>query len=117
MSKNAYECCKEGCEKTGMACFFLDTLPGELPDEYYCEDHIEDAGYCSGCGTFCAGIESFDIGPLHGFCDNCADEIRSSDEDYFYDPDGFDFSYWAGDVPDPFDELTIEEVEAVTDCN
>ena len=57
---------------------------------YYCGDHAEDNGFCVGCGTFSAGLESFDF--IHpGLCDNCYDEVKSDEvettaEDYHPGP-------------------------------
>lgn len=50
--------------------------------EYLCCDCLnKSVWYCHSCGTFCAGITSYEFGSYAGFCDNCADQIRDSDYD------------------------------------
>ena len=67
-------CDEKGCTSTDTMPVWLE--PGDEPDGYYCGEHIEQAGFCKGCGQFSAGIESFSFGDFPGFCDNCAEEIR-----------------------------------------
>ena len=59
------------------------THPGEFQDEihFYCSDHCEEEGFCSACGSFCAGLESFDfaeaLGGIQGLCEDCSDELKN----------------------------------------
>ena len=86
------------CEEPG--CTSFDAFPCvHEPDEknpsLFCSEHAFQHGYCSICGQFWAGIESFDFGP--GYCENCKSEVEKDgydpesecDEDYFlpeYEP-------------------------------
>lgn len=90
-------------------CESLDTMPvfmgpDDEPDGYYCGEHVAEAGFCRGCGQFCAGIESFDFGPFPGYCDNCADELRHEEalEAGEYDDDLDDESEWPFDDEDDY---------------
>lgn len=97
-------CTTPGCWRGGKydhevtQCFYPDNYNWDEPDEILCYDHIAHSGFCMGCGQFWGGIESFDI--WHpGWCDNCWDEIRSNDDDYYDDNDYAEFGY--GDF-DPY---------------
>lgn len=70
-------CGHEGCVEWAIPCF----LPGgEAPHEWLCGTHAAGAGYCSACGEFWGGVESFDVGP--GICQNCREtESGWSDDD------------------------------------
>jgi hypothetical protein len=35
--------------------------------EILCPDFANEQGFCRSCGTFCAGIERFDFGPMTDF--------------------------------------------------
>lgn len=86
--------CKEpGC--TSFDAFACTHEPDEKNPPFYCPAHAFQHGYCSICGQFWAGIESFDFGP--GYCEHCKSEVESDcydpedegDEDYFlpeYEP-------------------------------
>ncbi len=51
----------------------------EIQTEWLCSDHAHKEGYCMGCGTFIAGTGmEFNN---NGYCDNCWDEIKSSEID------------------------------------
>ena len=44
-----------------------------------CDDHASKAGFCIGCGYFCAGIESYDFPEspfLRGLCEVCAEASK-----------------------------------------
>ena len=75
------KCNYEGCECTTVVDCYLpdDDLQGE-PHAYFCAEHCHDNGFCWCCGTFNAGIESFDFRPS-GLCDNCEFELRYDDCD------------------------------------
>ena len=55
-------------------------------DCYYCNEHAKKSGFCLWCGTFCAGIESFDFSGMPGYCSECVDDIKAEfgeyDDDY-----------------------------------
>lgn len=62
-------------------------------EEYqYPDGHNEDlcydcglaTGFCVGCGSFCAGIESFDFSPVMGYCYECIQQLE------LIEPDDFD---------------------------
>lgn len=74
-------CEEEGCGKPGLPCWLPDldgTKVYDAPDAYYCQAHIEATGFCSGCGHFWGGVESFDFDPQH-LCDNCRHDPDLSD--------------------------------------
>ncbi len=83
---NLGRCQHPGCWRKGTPCY----LEGynEEPDYYYCNEHIASEGFCSICGQFWAGCESFDFSPVRGVCENCIVEF----DDEFYEPkDEFDY--------------------------
>jgi len=86
-------CENEGCSHKGFHCYLSGDWDEKLQDfeedhiEYLCPKHAEEQGYCMGCGTFIAGTGMEFRN--NGYCDNCWDEIKSSeieDEEDF--PDG-----------------------------
>ena len=92
--ENNLHCGHEGCESTELiSCFLHDNADG-TPDEYYCGEHVRDAGYCPGCGNFWAGCESFDFSPS-GYCENCASEFDDESED-IDDENYWDFREYDG---------------------
>lgn len=87
MTATAFDCQEEGCTESGLECW--------LPDDegqgsfVYCGTHAFPNGFCTACGQFWGGIESFEF--LHpGLCDNCHSEMENemADED---DPDDGDY--------------------------
>jgi hypothetical protein len=52
---------------------------GKSKYEYLTFDEATEAGYCAGCGSFWAGVTSFDFSDIEGYCENCVDEIKSND--------------------------------------
>jgi len=84
--EDVHICEKDDCSHKGFAC----RLPGDYNEEtktfkedqveYLCAKHAEEAGYCMGCGEFIAGTGMEFRN--NGYCDNCWDEIRSSEADY-----------------------------------
>lgn len=80
------QCQQEGCSAEGWYC----EPPGkDAPDEWYCPKHANQNGYCSACGGFFAGIESFEFRP-DGLCDNCHDDAAKGD----WDEDDNDLDDW-----------------------
>ena len=70
-------CQHENCSQKAMECTLSD---GDGTVEYYCPVHAAENGYCTGCGQFCGGTNSFEF--VHpGWCDNCHDEIVSEEAD------------------------------------
>lgn len=78
-------CNEEGCTKIGRPCY-LSPL-NQAPDDWYCDEHCHDAGYCPNCGLFNAGIESFDFSK-NGLCESCTEMLEAESGDYDdYDDD------------------------------
>lgn len=84
-----HPCGYEGCDREGYACWLpeaqahieIDGQQYPLPDEWLCEEHRPLHGYCSICGDFWGGVETFEIS---GFCDACQSELdheREREED------------------------------------
>lgn len=90
----SHTCEHEGCDNPAVACWlpeafgFIEVAPGAQPDNWYCGTHAPTYGYCSGCGDFWGGIESFE---LSGLCDACKAELdherELEDWDYTDDPE------------------------------
>lgn len=73
------------CRAPGSTECFLDAFLGQeietqAPDEILCADHAFRAGYCHGCGSFYAGIDSFDFG-YDGLCEGCRLEFMPPEYD------------------------------------
>ncbi len=72
-----YESMKHPCDHEGCT---ADGWPGwslwgdEEPIGWTCDKHAQQQGFCSGCHTFMAGMESFDFSPS-GLCDDCSEEL------------------------------------------
>lgn len=80
------------CWQEGKYKFSLpDLINGKEEDlfYYYCWEHALDSGFCCGCGGFCAGIESFDMSEIRGFCSQCVDEIKCELGEYDGDIDDY----------------------------
>lgn len=56
-----------------------------------CPDCIKDSGFCLDCGSYCAGMSSFDFSPMPGYCSDCRDEFDDDDD-------------WDNDLYDPQDD-------------
>lgn len=72
-------CGVKGCGSAGI--FQIEPEQAMTPEHagYWCEEHLPE-GYCSGCGHFCAGIESFDFPSeewMRGLCEECVQELRA----------------------------------------
>jgi hypothetical protein len=75
-------CQHSGCKSEGMEC----VISWEGETFYYCPDHAGQNGFCYLCGDFWGGIESFEF--IHpDICDNCWDQIRDDDSEYYRDDD------------------------------
>ncbi len=73
-------CTTPGCDKDAevVGCVYPDdTLAGD-----FCAEHATAAGFCSGCGHFAAGVESFDFSPVAGLCAECLDDLRGELGEY-----------------------------------
>lgn len=78
--------CREcGSRENLVECFYRPR--DGKPDEYLCRNHVEDSGFCWGCGLFWGGVESFDFSRT-GLCENC--EIEFDDD---WDEDDYDYEY------------------------
>lgn len=85
-------CEHEGCESTDtIRC--INLYHPDDPENWYCPEHAAEEGFCSCCGIFSAGIESFDF--IHpGLCDNCYDQIEADNID---DSESWpDMNEWSG---------------------
>lgn len=81
-------CQHPGCKAPGMEC----TISWDGETFYYCPDHAGQYGFCYLCGDFWGGIESFEF--IHpDICDNCWDQIREDDYEYYRD-DYDDYGYY-----------------------
>jgi hypothetical protein len=50
--------------------------------EILCEEHAPKFGFCKGCGSYCAGLESFDFVPkVWGYCVLCGEQFESVDDE------------------------------------
>ena len=88
-------CQVEGCGAPAIPCYLPGNEQPDDPDDTVCCAHCGEAGYCWGCGTFCAGNEQFDFDP-RGLCENCR-----YDPDLGYEPeDEEDYGVWF----DPFEK-------------
>jgi hypothetical protein len=72
------------CSSQAIECHLPDWGPNKPEVQYYCGTHAQQQGFCSGCGEFWGGIDSFDFGD--GLCDNCKDEF----EDYYDDEEDWE---------------------------
>lgn len=87
-------CQHEQCRAPAIECTMTPIAEDQPEDvEYFCRSHAPHHGYCSVCGDFWGGIDSFE---RDGICDHCADQLEQDedldemtgdrDEDW---PDGF----------------------------
>lgn len=77
-------CQEAGCRQPGRDCYI--TVLGEDMDQvqsFFCDSHASANGFCSMCGQFWGGIDSFEA---TGVCDHCADQLEQ-DEDENRDDD------------------------------
>jgi len=84
-----HTCDHDGCEQDGDPCFLPDDPEGK-PSHHYCDAHAHENGFCSLCGGFFGGIESFEFG--NGLCEICDDAVRS-DAGEFDDEDSGDLEF------------------------
>lgn len=65
-----------------------------------CYDCAIKGGFCVGCGSLCAGIESYDFSSVKGYCYDCVQDLELIEEDDpdWSDPDYDPYMYWG---PDP----------------
>lgn len=90
-------CVEWGCKRVGFPCYLPDDP--DTPAEYRCWKHLEDSGFCFGCGQFWAGIESFDFRRSQ-LCDNCASEVEDDDDwgEHYAEWDDDLLAYWNDEV-------------------
>jgi hypothetical protein len=69
------QCGHEGCDQRGEP-YYHHALDVEV-GEWRCGAHAYDAGFCQGCGAFCAGMESFDMS-RSGLCYECEQELDAA---------------------------------------
>jgi len=84
--KSGHKCEREGCFEDGVVVCHVPDYPPLLSKEPYdytgikiiehlCQDHAYEAGYCTICGDFWGGIESFDFNNPSKLCENCQEQI------------------------------------------
>ena len=71
---------------------FLGGRRHDSPSYHYCPDHAYDNGFCSCCGAFWGGIDSFDHNNPAGVCEHCRDAIETDCGDPEPDED------WCGEM-------------------
>lgn len=74
-----YDACDACGKRTDglMTCIY----PSDGSKIKLCPDCMNDSGFCLMCGSFCAGIESFDFSDMPGYCSDCREEIMSEFDD------------------------------------
>lgn len=79
-------CEEPGCKAAGFDCWIDRPADDHSPEEavVYCGEHATLHGFCSCCGAFWAGVDSFES---TGLCDHCRHELR--DDEHEWDDDGF----------------------------
>lgn len=90
--KSGHKCEREGCFKDGLVVCRVpeyESVYHRDPDmkeaimiEHLCPDHAYDAGYCTLCGEFWGGIESFDFENPSHLCEHCIQQVRDEQGDY-----------------------------------
>ena len=50
-----------------------------------CPECAAKHGFCKSCGAFVGGLESFEFGNQHGYCDQCWENMEPVDQDYDYE--------------------------------
>lgn len=74
--KSGHKCEHEGCFKDGsVECHVPAEQDIELI-EHLCPDCAYGYGYCSLCGSFWGGIESFDFNNPSHLCEHCQEQIK-----------------------------------------
>ena len=72
-----HKCEHPCCNANAIPCRLNDPETNKDVICFYCPEHAFINGFCSCCGEFWGGIESFDIGS--GICENC---LESVDDDF-----------------------------------
>lgn len=71
-----HKCEHEGCFEDGSVECHVPEQDIELI-ERLCPDHAYESGYCSICGSFWGGIESFDFDNPSHLCEHCQEQIKA----------------------------------------
>ena len=83
--------CEEyGCLMEGIVECYLPPITmedGHLskdqpPTEHFCQYHAYKNGFCSLCGDFWGGIESFEFDNPQRLCENCLDQLKTELGEY-----------------------------------
>ena len=84
--ESGHKCEHNGCFENGEVACHVPELHGEngrIYDdtnirvvEHLCSNHAYEAGYCTLCGDFWGGIESFDFNNPSHLCENCKEQIE-----------------------------------------
>lgn len=79
---SGHKCEQEGCFDDGsVECRTHDSGYPVLPEmlntiEHFCPEHAYENGYCSLCGDFWGGIESFDFNNPSHLCEHCLEQVK-----------------------------------------
>lgn len=77
-------CDREGCPNTECNVYTYPVpVDGKTIQEFLCDEHASEAGFCPGCGWFGLGSDEYDFSPVKGWCSQCVDEL--DDGEYFDD--------------------------------
>lgn len=74
--KSGHKCEHEGCFKDGSVVCHVPAEHDVELIEHLCQDHAYEAGYCSLCGIFWGGIESFDFNNPSHLCEYCLEQLK-----------------------------------------
>lgn len=119
MDNIAHQCEHEGCKATETAAYHNQweelTPDGKWQEEWYCDEHAVQNGFCLGCTYLRAGTEDYDFSPIKGWCGECVDELRSEAGEYVDDDLDFGWDYAADwyDPDSPVSELEPPETPTV----
>ena len=79
---SGHKCEHDGCFKDGSVECHVTAVQDIQLIEHLCQDHAYEAGYCSLCGGFWGGIESFDFNNPSHLCENCLDQLKTEPGEY-----------------------------------
>ena len=68
---------KERCTSTDTS---EHSYPDDLGKVFSCNKHLQDFGFCKGCGGFWGGSEDFEMEPS-GLCEDCKYQLDDADRE------------------------------------
>jgi hypothetical protein len=80
-----YGCLLDGLVECHLLTFDKGFVHAEEINFNYCQYHAYLNGFCSCCGDFWGGIESFEFENPSHLCENCLDQIKNESEESEYD--------------------------------